>query len=104
MSVELPKKKQDVYKCRESTWYLSEEIAVLSLFDDEVDEQTKENIVLNLQRESLYDSGKRYIPSKEDMSNYLYGKSLRDFVYIKSKTLFSRLKIDENFLQKLVST
>lgn len=55
-------------------WYLSEEIAVLSLFDDEVNEQTKTNILVNLQRESLYDSGKRYIPSEEDMSDYLYGK------------------------------
>ena len=35
-------------------WYLSEEIAVLSLFDDEVDKQTKVNIVASLQRESLY--------------------------------------------------
>nr|CAH7768672.1 unnamed protein product [Callosobruchus chinensis] len=55
-------------------WYLSEEITVLSLFDDEVDEQTKANIVANLKRATLYDSLKRYIPSKEDMSDYLYGK------------------------------
>ncbi|CAH1101701.1 unnamed protein product [Psylliodes chrysocephalus] len=78
-------------------WYLSKEIAILSLFDDEVDEETKENIVLNIQRESLYDFGKRYIPSKEDVSDYLYGKSLSDFVSIKGENLFSRLKIDENF-------
>lgn len=61
-------------KFSQHLWYLSEEITVLSLFDDEVSEQTKENIVVNLQRESFYDSGKRYIPSKEDMSDYLYGK------------------------------
>nr|CAH7738648.1 unnamed protein product [Callosobruchus chinensis] len=54
-------------------WHLPEEITVLSLYDDEVDEQTKANIVANLQRETLYDSLKRYIPSKEDMSDYLYG-------------------------------
>lgn len=56
-------------------WYLSEEIAVLSLFDNEVDEQTKMNIVANLQRESLYDFGKRYVPSKEEISTSLYVKS-----------------------------
>lgn len=61
-------------KFSQHLWYLSEEIAVLSLFDDEVNAQTKGNIVVNLQRESLYDSGKRYIPSKEDMSDFLYGK------------------------------
>nr|CAH7722161.1 unnamed protein product [Callosobruchus chinensis] len=85
-------------------WYLSEEITVLSLFDDEVDEQTKANIVANLQRATLYDSLKRYVPSKEDMSDYLYGKSLQDFVSDKSTNLFSRLKIDINFLKKPVST
>lgn len=32
------------------------------------------------------------------------GKSLSDFVSIKSRKLFSRLKIDDNFLEKPVST
>ena len=32
-------------------WYLSEEIAALSLFDDAVDEETKVRIVANLERE-----------------------------------------------------
>nr|CAH7748738.1 unnamed protein product [Callosobruchus chinensis] len=85
-------------------WYLSQEITVLSLFDDEVDEQTKANIVANLQRATFYDSLKRYIPSEEDMSDYLYGKSLQDFVSDKRTNLFSRLKIDINFLKKPVST
>ncbi|GBP90157.1 hypothetical protein EVAR_65408_1 [Eumeta japonica] len=53
-------------------WYLSEEITVLSLFDDVINKETKGKIVMNLQSESLDDTGKRYIPSKEDMSNYLY--------------------------------
>ncbi|XP_059047729.1 uncharacterized protein LOC131843142 [Achroia grisella] len=90
-------------KFSQHLWYLSEEIAVLSLFDDEVDEQTKTNIVANLQRDSLYDSVKRYIPSKEDMSDYLYGKSLNDFVSVKSTNLFVRLNMDTDFLKKTVS-
>ena len=40
-------------KFTQHLYYWSEEIAVLSLFDDEVDKQTKANIVPNLQRESL---------------------------------------------------
>ncbi|KAK5639272.1 hypothetical protein RI129_011764 [Pyrocoelia pectoralis] len=64
-------------KFSQHLWYLSEEIAVLSLFDDEVN---------------------------EDMSDYLYRKSLSDFVSVKSTNLFSRLKIDKNFLQRPVST
>lgn len=61
-------------KFSQHLWYLSEEIALLSIFDDEVDEQTKRIVIENLQRESLSDSGKRYIPSKEEMSGSLYGK------------------------------
>ena len=36
-------------------WYLTEEIAALSLFDDAVDEETKVRIVANLERECLFD-------------------------------------------------
>ncbi|GBP37235.1 hypothetical protein EVAR_35668_1 [Eumeta japonica] len=54
-------------------WYLSEEITVSSPFDDEVNEQTNENIAVNLHRDSLDDSGKKYIPL-EDTSDYCYGK------------------------------
>lgn len=69
-------------KFSQHLWYLSEEIAILSLFDDEVDKQTKGNIVANLQRESLYDSGKRYIPSQDDLTDYLSGKLERAYFYI----------------------
>ena len=60
-------------KFSQHLWYLSEEIAILSIFDEEVDEKTKRNIVENLQKESFGDSGKRYVPSKEEMSGSLYG-------------------------------
>ncbi|GBP64701.1 hypothetical protein EVAR_59867_1 [Eumeta japonica] len=56
-------------KFSQHLWYSSEEITVR--FDDEVNEQTKRNIVVNLQRESLDDSGNRYIPLK-DVSDYFY--------------------------------
>lgn len=55
--------KADLSKFSQHHWYLSN-VAVLSLFDDKVDEQTKTHIEANLQRETLYDSVKRYILSK----------------------------------------
>ena len=91
-------------KFSQHLWYLTEEIVVLSIFDDEVDEQTKRNIVANLQRESFCNFEKRYVPSKEEMSVSIYEKSLSDFVSQKSKDLFSRLKIDSSFLQENVSS
>ena len=47
--------------------YLSEEIAALSLFDDDVDEETKVRIVANLERECLFDLQKKYFPMKEEI-------------------------------------
>ncbi len=35
-------------------WYLTEEIAVLSLFDDDVDKETKLKMVANLHRENCH--------------------------------------------------
>ena len=55
-------------------WYLSEEIAALALFDDAVDEETKVQIVANLERECLFDLQKKYFPMKEGISRSLYGK------------------------------
>ena len=55
-------------------WYLSEELAALSLFDDAVDEETKVRIVANLDRECLFDLQKKDFPMKEEVSRSLYGK------------------------------
>lgn len=56
-------------------WYLCEETVILSLFDDEVDNQTKMKMIANLKRSKISDFSKRYIPSKEEMSQTLFGKS-----------------------------
>ena len=55
-------------------WYLSEEIAALSLFDDAVDEETKVQIVANLERECLLDLQKKNFPTKEEILRSLYEK------------------------------
>ena len=57
-------------------WYLPEEIAALSLFDDAVDEETKVRIVANLERECLFDLQKKYFPTKEEISRWLHGCTL----------------------------
>ena len=62
-------------------WYLSEEIAALSLFDDAVDEETKIRIVANLERECLFDLQKTCFPTKEEISRSLYGKWHQLFFY-----------------------
>nr|CAH7719255.1 unnamed protein product [Callosobruchus chinensis] len=75
-------------KFNQPLWYLTDEAAALALFDDDVDIETK----------SISSHGKRYVPSKEELDGSLYEKHIYDFVSIKSKMLFSRLKIDDSFL------
>lgn len=58
-------------------WYLSEKIALLSLFDNSVDDETKTKMVRNLEKESTSNFAKRYIPSTAEISgSTLYGNML----------------------------
>ncbi|CAG9793804.1 unnamed protein product [Diatraea saccharalis] len=56
-------------------WYLTDEASVLSLFDDEVDQETKVKMVANLAKENPSAHIKRYIASKEELCGPLYGMS-----------------------------
>lgn len=85
-------------------WYLTDEVSILSLFDDDVDQETKVKMVTNLDKENLSAHDKRYIASKEELSGQLFEKNIEDFVSVKSKYLFNRLKIDDSFLNKCPST
>lgn len=60
-------------KFTQHLWYLSEELSVLSLFDEDVDAQVKLKIVSNLDRECLH-MEKRYIPSVQETAGELFGK------------------------------
>lgn len=42
-------------------------LSVLSLFDDNVDQETKVKMVANLAKENSSAHGKRYIPSNEEL-------------------------------------
>ncbi|GBM11911.1 hypothetical protein AVEN_209614-1 [Araneus ventricosus] len=55
-------------------WHFTDEIAVLALFDDDVDEETKLKMVANLHRKIFSTHEKRYIPSKEVLCGSLYGE------------------------------
>lgn len=85
-------------------WYLSDEVSVLSLFDDDVDEEIKGKMVANLEKESPSAHIKRYIASKEELCGPIFEKNIDDFVSVKSKFLFNRLKIDDSFLNKSPSS
>ncbi|KAG8227805.1 hypothetical protein J437_LFUL006219 [Ladona fulva] len=89
--------------------YMSDEFSVLSLFDDDMDQETKVKMVENLSKEILSTHGKRYIPSKEELCGPLYDHCfLTDFHFFISKkniydfsqkqSPFDRLKIDDSFI------
>ncbi|GBN63605.1 hypothetical protein AVEN_88733-1 [Araneus ventricosus] len=92
--------KAALQKFSQHLWYLTDEIAVLALFDDDEDEETKLKMVANLHRENVSTHDKIYIPSKEELCGSLYEKSINDFMSVKSQSLFSRLKIDDSFLNE----
>ncbi|CAG9792723.1 unnamed protein product [Diatraea saccharalis] len=90
--------KASISKFSHHLWYLSEEAVILSLFDDDVCNQTKIKMIANLNRNKSSDFGKRYETSKEELTQKLFDKTLDDFVSEKSKQFFSRLQINDSFL------
>ncbi|KAG8222665.1 hypothetical protein J437_LFUL003787 [Ladona fulva] len=66
--------KAALQKIIQHLWYMNDEVFVLSLFDDDVDQETKVKMVENLTKENLSTHGKRYIPSKEELRGPLYDK------------------------------
>ncbi|XP_061705695.1 uncharacterized protein LOC133516690 [Cydia pomonella] len=82
-------------------WYLTDEVAIMAIFDEEVGVEVKMRMVSKLEcdNEKPHQQEKRYIPSKQEMAKTLFSKSMDDFVSTKSKDLFTRLKIDTSFLR-----
>ncbi|GBM46068.1 hypothetical protein AVEN_109652-1 [Araneus ventricosus] len=66
--------KAALQKFSQQLWYFTDEIAVLALFDDDVDKETKLKMVANLHREIFSTQEKRYISSKEELCGSLYGE------------------------------
>lgn len=55
-------------------WYLCEETILLSLFDEDVDNQTEMKMIANFNRDENSDFGKRYDPLQEELIKNLFGK------------------------------
>jgi hypothetical protein len=72
-NVEINISKAVLHKFSQHLWHLTEEAAILALFDDEVVEATKIKIVENLTNENILAPGKRYISSKDEICGSLYG-------------------------------
>ncbi|XP_053948286.1 uncharacterized protein LOC128856887 [Anastrepha ludens] len=85
-------------------WYLTDEVSILALFDDDVDLETKVRMIANLTRENPTAHNKRYIASKEELCGPLFERNIDDFVSVKSKFLFNRLQIADSFLNKCPSS
>jgi len=66
--------KASISKFSHHLWYLCEETVILSLFDDEVDNQTKKKMIANFNRDRISDFSKRYDPSEEELTQKLFGK------------------------------
>lgn len=74
--VDATSSKASISKFIHHLWYLCEETVMLSLFDEEVDTKTKTKMINNLNRDESSDSSKRYVPSKEEITQNLFGKYL----------------------------
>ncbi|KAL4721075.1 hypothetical protein ACJJTC_018577 [Scirpophaga incertulas] len=61
-------------------------------------------MINNLNRDESSDSSKRYVPSKEEITQNLFDMTLDDFVTQRSKRFLSRLQIDDSFLWEDVSS
>ena len=66
--------KASISKFVNHLWYMCEEAVMLLLFDDEVDSKTKTKMINNLNRDESSDSAKRYVPSKEEITQNLFSK------------------------------
>ncbi|RVE41909.1 hypothetical protein evm_013442 [Chilo suppressalis] len=102
--VDTTSSKASISKFVHHLWYLYEETVMLSLFDKEVDSKTKTKMINNLNKDESSDSAKRYLPSKEEITQNLFEMTLDDFVTQRSKQFLSRLQIDESFLREDVSS
>lgn len=79
-------------------WYLNNELAILSLFDDTVPLEMKKNIVRAAKTSKSTDcKAKRFIIDKKDLNSFMQ-KNLSDFVSGKSLNLFEIFDLPSDFL------
>jgi len=79
-------------------WYVSETLVGLSLFDDEVDDETKISMVTALECAGADKPSKRILMEEKD--SVISSKKLNEFVTSNTRQLFNALDIPQQFLQQ----
>lgn len=88
-------------KMRLHLWYISEDLAALPLFANDVSVEIKEAILVALQREPNIADVRRLAPTK--IASFKE-RSVADFVTSRSLNLFDALGFSKGFLKKSLST
>lgn len=88
-------------KLRMHLWYLSEDLAALPLFSDDVSDEDKEAIINSLKRDPNPDDVRRLAPS---MIPEFRNLSITQFVTRRSLNLFESLRLQPEFLTASVNT
>ena len=88
-------------KLRLQLWYLSEDLAGLALFSDNVSDEDKGTIVNALQRDPYEEDVRRVVSNKIPQFRSL---SVSDFVTRRSLNLFDALRLSQEFLTAPVDT
>ena len=88
-------------KMRLHLWYLSEDLAALPLFGNDVSIETKKSVVKALAKEPCANDVRRLAPNK---ITSFKGLSVADFVTSRSLNLFSAFSLSQQFLEEDVTT
>jgi len=88
-------------KIRLHLWYLSEDLAALPLFDDDISDDDKGTIFSALQKEPLPEDLHRLAPNQIPQFQNL---SVAQFVTRRSLNLFESLRLPQDFLAAAVNT
>ncbi|KAK4320593.1 hypothetical protein Pmani_008554 [Petrolisthes manimaculis] len=85
-----------VKKMAGQLWYLSEQLVTLALFDDDLDNNTKDKMVLAMKERE----GEKKPPKRATVDiKLIKEKTLVDFTIRKSKTFFNNLHLPQDFLE-----
>lgn len=80
-------------------WYLSEQLAPLAFFDDDVPKPIKNEMRLNyFSKNSVLLNKKKFFVNRETPISTFYSKQITDFITKGSKSFFEILQISDEFL------
>ena len=88
-------------KMRLHLWYLSEDLAALSLFNDDTPKEEKQAIVVALQKDPHHEDVRRLAQNKIHSFRNL---SVADFITRRSLNLFEALRLPQEFLTATVNS